>query len=107
MCPGVTWVYIKLARDKILQMMETRGQMPNIRILDTEEYRAHLEQKLYEQVREYHADKNMAELADILEAVFALNDDRGYSREELLEVYQRKHDARGGFRDRVLLISKA
>lgn len=107
MCPGVTWAYIKLVRDKILKIMEAQGQIPNIRIPDTEEYRARLEQKLYEEVREYHADKNMAELADILEAVFALNDDRGHSREELLEVYQHKHDDRGGFRVRVLLISRA
>ena len=28
------------------------------------------------------------------------------TREELMEVYQRKHDARGGFSRRILLISK-
>ena len=45
-------------------------------------------------------------MADILEVLFALADSLGCSREELMEIYQRKHDARGGFRDRIFLISK-
>lgn len=99
-------VYNKLVRDKIPQIIKAQGQTPNIRILDKEEYTACLERKLDEEVREYHTDQNMEELADILEVVFALNEDLGHSREELLEAYQRKHDARGGFRDRIFLISK-
>lgn len=47
----------------------------------------------------------MEELADILEVVFALAEDMGYSREELMDVYQKKHEQRGGFRDRIFLIS--
>ena len=100
-------VYNKLVRDKIPQIIKAQGQTPNIRILDEGEYTACLERKLDEEVREYHADKNMEELADILEVVFAINENLGHSREELLEAYQRKHDARGGFRDRIFLISKA
>ena len=48
----------------------------------------------------------MEELADILEVVFALADSMGCSYEELMKIRQHKYDARGGFRDRVFLVSK-
>lgn len=99
-------VYNKLVRDKIPEMIRKQGEIPNIRILEQEEYLHHLEEKLNEEVGEYHRDKNAEELADILEVVFALTEAIGCTREELLEIYQKKHDARGGFRDRVFLISK-
>ena len=77
-----------------------------LRVLDDDEYVFHLEAKLDEEVGEYHRDKNAEELADILEVVFALADNMGCSQNELMDIYQRKHDSRGGFRDRIFLISK-
>ena len=99
-------IYNKLVRDKIPQIIREQGEVPNYRILDQEEYINCLEQKLDEEFGEYHRDRNAEELADILEVLFALADSLGCSREELMEIYQRKHDARGGFTDRIFLISK-
>ena len=99
-------VYNKLVRDKIPEIMESKGEKPNIRILSDEEYIHALERKLDEEVGEYHADKNAEELADILEVVFALADAIGCSREELMEIFQKKQDSRGGFAKRYFLISK-
>lgn len=99
-------MFNKLVRDKIPQIIEQQGEVPNYRILDDDEYISHLESKLDEEVGEYHRDKNAEELADILEVVFTLADSIGCSREELMEIYRRKHDARGGFQDRIFLISK-
>lgn len=99
-------IFNKLVRDKIPQIIEQQGEVPMLRILDDDEYICHLEAKLDEEVGEYHRDKNAEELADILEVVFALADSIGCSRERLLEIFQRKHEARGGFRDRIFLISK-
>ena len=62
----------KLVRDKIPALIEKSGERPNIRILDAEEYRYHLEKKLDEEVAEYHKDKNIEELADILEVVLVV-----------------------------------
>ena len=98
-------IYHKLVRDKIPAIIESQGQIPQTRILSDEEYTAALEQKLDEEVGEYHKDKNLEELADILEVVYALAENLGHSKEELLEAYRCKHDARGGFRDRIFLIS--
>ena len=99
-------IYNKLVRDKIPQIIREQGEVPNYRILEQAEYIRCLEQKLDEEVCEYHRDRNAEELADILEVLFALADSLGCSREELMEIYQRKHDARGGFTDRIFLISK-
>ena len=62
----------KLVRDKIPQMIESQGEKPVIRILGEEEYHAALEQKLLEEAGEYRESRELAELADILEVVFAL-----------------------------------
>lgn len=98
--------YNKLVRDKIPTIIEKSGEIPVTRILDDAEYTRLLEAKLDEEVGEYHADHNAEELADILEVVFALADSIGCSHKELMEIYQRKHDSRGGFQDKVYLIGK-
>ena len=99
-------VYQKLVRDKIPDLIRSQGQTPHTRILCPEEYLTALEMKLDEEVSEFHKDKNLEELADILEVVYALSESLGHSREELLAANQTKHDKRGGFRDRIFLISK-
>lgn len=98
--------YNKLVRDKIPWIIENQGERVNIRILEKEEYALALERKLDEEVREYHEAQNVEELADILEVVLALAENLGSSREALMEVYREKHEKRGGFRDRIFLISK-
>lgn len=98
--------YNKLVRDRISEIIETQGEKANYRVLDDKEYTRHLEEKLDEEVGEYHQEKNLEELADILEVVFALSEDLGHSTEELMEVYQKKQEKRGGFRGRIFLISK-
>ncbi len=97
--------YSKLIRDKIPEIIEGKGGKADIRVLSDEEYPIYLEAKLDEEVGEYHRDHTAEELADILEVVYALADSIGCSKEELLEIYQRKHDARGGFEKKLLLIS--
>ena len=96
--------YNKLVRDNIPALMEAQGKHPQTRILSKEEYTRCLEGKLDEETAEFHGDHTLEELADILEVVLALAEDMGCSAEALMEVYNRKHDARGGFRDRVFLI---
>lgn len=99
-------VYNKLVRDKIPAMIEDQGERPNVRILEEDEYLRLLHAKLDEEVEEFHRDRNAEELADILEVVFALAESIGCTQEELQKVYSQKHAQRGGFRDRIYLISK-
>jgi len=99
-------LYNKLVRDKIPEIIRQQGSEPVTRILSDEEYARCLSDKLDEEVAEYHRDQNLEELADILEVVFALADTLGASRVDLMELYENKHKARGGFGDRVFLIGK-
>ena len=98
-------IYNKLVRDRIPAIMERNGQVPVVRILEDAEYAHFLERKLDEEVAEFHKDKNVEELADVLEVVYALAENLGCSKDMLMEAYQKKHDERGGFRDRIFLIS--
>lgn len=95
----------KLVRDKIPAIIEAQGKSAVFRILEDVEYTEALEHKLDEEVREYHSDKNLEELADILEVVYALTENIGATKEQLLEVYEKKHAERGGFLDRIFLLS--
>lgn len=99
-------VYNKLVRDKIPEIIENKGGKATFRILSEEEYPIFLEAKLEEEVGEYHRDKTVEELADILEVVYALAAVHGVSKEQLALVYHRKHEQRGGF-DRKLLLMEA
>ena len=98
-------VYNKLVRDQIPAIIARQGRAAHTCILSQEEYTRALEQKLDEETAEFHKEKNLEELADILEVVYALAEDLGGTKEELLEVYREKHEKRGGFRDRIFLIS--
>ena len=91
----------KLVRDKIPEIIEASGATPLTRILETEEYLSCLEAKLDEEVSEYHESEQVEELADILEVVYALAEAQGYSRQQLLAVYEKKNAARGGFEKRI------
>ena len=95
--------YQKLVRDGIPEIIQKSGKEPVIRILGAEEYTGCLHRKLDEEVVEFHQEKNGEELADILEVVFALAADLGISREMLMEVYDEKHQQRGGFAKRIFL----
>ena len=95
----------KLVRDKIPAIINAQGKKANTRILNDAEYLRALEVKLDEEVSEYHKDRNLEELADILEVVYALAGITG-GREELERIYAKKHVERGGFAKRIYLISK-
>lgn len=97
--------YNKLIRDKIPEIIESKGGKAQIRVLSDEEYPVYLEAKLDEEVGEYHRDKTAEELADILEVVYALAASMGCSRGQLQEIYEKKHDARGGFEKKLFLIA--
>lgn len=96
-------VYNKLVRDKIPEIIEDDGKTCKTRILSDEEYIAALEAKLNEEVAEYQADKNLEEMADMLEVLQAICLARGYSLEELEVMRLKKAVERGGFSEKIFL----
>lgn len=96
-------IYNKLVRDKIPQIIETDGKKCEIRIADKEEHLKLLELKLKEEVEEFLLEKNLEELADITEVVFALADNLGYSEQDLLNKREDKKHESGGFEEGIVL----
>lgn len=98
-------VYNKLVRDKIPEIIEADGKTCKTRILSDEEYIAALEAKLNEEIAEYQSDKNLEEMADVLEVLRAICLARGYGLEELEAVRANKVEERGGFVKKIFLES--
>ena len=96
--------YNKLVRDHIPEIIEKSGNRCVTEILSDEEYTEMLDKKLDEELAEYHKDKNVEELADLLEVIYACAQARGFSLEELENVRAAKADKRGAFKDKILLI---
>lgn len=93
----------KLVRDKIPQIIRSKGQEPIIYTADTEEYCIRLRDKLREEVEEYLAsDNDREELADILEVLYALARQAGTDQQELEKLRAAKAEKRGGFADRII-----
>lgn len=93
----------KLVRDRIPEIVVENGETPVTRTVSGDEYGAYLREKLREEVEEYHESHDREELADVLEVVHAIRRFEGLSREDLDELRERKADARGRFREGVVL----
>jgi len=98
--------YNKLVRDRIPEIIAAQGEKAVVRVMDDKEYIISLEKKLEEEVAEYQESKEIEELADILEVIYALCEARGHSVDELMTAYEKKHMERGGFSKRIFLLRK-
>lgn len=96
-------VYNKLVRDKIPAVIEASGKKFDIRKADKEEHYKLLETKLKEEVNEFLEDKNLEELADVMEVLFGLAENMGYSEEDLMKKRLEKREERGGFKEGIVL----
>lgn len=97
--------YDKLVRDLIPQIIEASGKKSEIEIVDNKKAFEYLVKKLDEEVLEFKQDKNLEELADVMEVLFGLAHKMGYSEDELLNKREEKKSARGGFEKNILLKS--
>lgn len=96
-------IYEKLVRDKIPEIIEGSGKQCEIEILSDEKYLEMIDKKLDEELAEYHKDKNIEELADLLEVIYAATKARGYSIKDLEKIRDEKAEKRGGFDKKILL----
>lgn len=96
-------VYNKLVRDKIPEIIKKSGKDFKISVADEKQKTEFLEAKLKEEVNEYLEDKNLEELADVMEVLFGLADSLGFSEEDLINCRNKKRDKRGGFKEGIIL----
>jgi len=95
----------KLVRDRIPEIIQSQGKHCKTRILSDEEYRRCLHEKLDEELAEFHKDRNLEELADLMEVILAAAADLGYTAEDLEHMRAEKAKNRGGFAQRIYLES--
>ena len=98
-------IYNKLVRDRILEMIEADHKNCITRKVEGHELRNLLEEKMIEEFNEYLEDRNLEELADMLEVLIGLAKYHGYTEEELMHIRMKKYQARGGFEEGVFLES--
>jgi predicted house-cleaning noncanonical NTP pyrophosphatase (MazG superfamily) len=101
-------IYNKLTRDKIPEIMEKNGKTFESRTLGDTEYREMLNKKLHEELQEFdeaNGFEQIAEMADIVEVIYAIVKSKGVSIEEFENVRLAKKEDRGGFAQKLFLIS--
>jgi len=96
-------IYNKLVRDKIPEIIQATGKKFDVHYATKEELLPLLETKLDEEAFEYLEAKNLEELADVMEVLFALANTLGYSEEDLINKRNAKREERGGFEKGIVL----
>ena len=101
-------MYKKLVRDRIPEIILSKGETPITRILSDAEYKEELEKKLHEEYLEVlgttTSTDRIEELADMLEIISALATLEGKSLDDVVEVAKEKQLKRGGFSKRIYFI---
>lgn len=95
--------YDKLVRDRIPEIIIKSGKDCDTVLVEGKEKYKFLEAKLKEEVNEFFKDKNIEELADVMEVLYGLADSLGYSEEELNNVRLKKLEQVGGFKSGIVL----
>ena len=99
-------MYKKLVRDRIPEIILSKGETPITRILSDAEYKEELEKKLHEEyleVLDAEGENRIEELADMLEVMEALASVENKTLEDILSVKAKKQEKRGAFKDKIYL----
>lgn len=97
-------VYNKAIRDKIPTIIKASGKKAKIIRVEDTEFLQHLEVKLQEELDEYEASKDIEELADMVEVIYAILRLKGCSLQAFEQLRQEKNDRRGSFQDNLFLV---
>ncbi len=93
----------KLIRDKIPLIIAKENKKPLFHIAKKEEYILHLKNKLLEEVNEFIDNEDVEEIADILEIIYSICEQKKISIEEIEEIRLEKKQAKGSFKNKIIL----
>ena len=95
--------YNKIVRDNIPTIIENSGFKYETEIVSDEEALLYLYTKLTEEVNEFLESKDIHEMADIIEVLYAICDKRKMTRDMLETIRQQKEKENGGFENNIIL----
>ena len=101
-------IYNKLVRDNIPEIIAANNETPVTRILNDEDYKTALEEKLKEECEEVltsEGDERCEELADMIEVIRSLAVLENATLEEIIKLADAKKTKRGGFDKKIFLES--
>ena len=98
-----TKFYNKLIRDKIPKIIEATGKSPIVEKVSDYVYVTLLNQKLTEELQEYLDSNDAEELADLVEVIYAILDNRNISIKDFEIIRLNKVLMRGAFKEQLLL----
>ena len=93
--------YNKLVRDKIPELLDSKGISYEKRTATEKEFKTELIKKLQEEIKEFLETSNEEELADIMEVIEALKKLPDFANVQ--EVKKKKLSEKGGFEKRIIL----
>lgn len=93
----------KLVRDNIPKIIEDSGNHCEVEIVDDNTALEYLYKKLQEEVDELLSDKNLEEIADVIEVLFAIGKKYGYDENDILNKRVEKKSKSGGFEKNIIL----
>lgn len=100
-------IYNKLVRDRIPEIIQQEGKIPEYRILDESSFNAALHQKTLEESQELLEAKTqediLNELADVMECLESIAKQHELSMYAVLARQTEKRTSRGGFSKKLFL----
>ena len=95
--------YDKLVRDRIPMIIEEDGKLCETEIVSDEMVLEYLYEKLIEETNELLESKNLEEMADVIEVIFAIAKKSGFDENILLMERKWKRERNGGFDNNIIL----
>jgi predicted house-cleaning noncanonical NTP pyrophosphatase (MazG superfamily) len=97
-------IYNKLVRDKIPEIIWQNGNDCITRTLNDPEFMTELNRKLQEELNEYYESGEVEEIADIMELLYEISEQKGFSKEQMEKIMLEKRAKRGGFKKKLYLV---
>ena len=95
----------KLVRDKIPEIIESKGGIADCRTLSDEEFRAELIKKMHEETEEFNKDNTLEELGDMYSVLFELAHNAGFNISDVMMASEQKRMQNGGFSKKIFMKS--
>ncbi|GEM_PF-905786 len=100
---GQKWRWDKIVRDKIPEIIESRGRTSTWHVATDQEFWHGIKEKLREEVEEFNKNESEKELVDIYEIIDAIIQYKQFDPKKIQQVKVERLEERGGYEKRIFL----